>query len=222
MLIDLNIEGQLILLVGAGREAARKVLGLVDQDADIVVVSQNFEEQFNEWERQGEMRLIHKTISDGTIIHDFEYLYMVMALTDDRELNRSIVQAAKKSARFVYSVDDPEHSDFSHPALVETRPPIRMAISTSGQSPIMARHMRERAEAMIDLLIRDEDYLQIKLQAKMRETIQSVLPTPELRKQFLMQILDDPIIGERLKENHFDQAEAMVMQRLKDFQLKNI
>ncbi|PIQ98952.1 MAG: hypothetical protein COV66_13740 [Nitrospinae bacterium CG11_big_fil_rev_8_21_14_0_20_45_15] len=222
MLIDLNIEGQLILLVGAGREAARKVLGLVDQDADIVVVSQNFEEQFNEWERQGEMRLIHKTISDGTIIHDFEYLYMVMALTDDRELNRSIVQAAKKSARFVYSVDDPEHSDFSHPALVETRPPIRMAISTSGQSPIMARHLRERAEAMIDLLIRDEDYLQIKLQAKMRETIQSVLPTPELRKQFLMQILDDPIIGERLKENHFDQAEAMVMQRLKDFQLKNI
>ena len=97
-----------------------------------------------------------------------------------------------------------------------------MAISTSGQSPIMARHLRERAEAMIDLLIRDEDYLQIKLQAKMRETIQSVLPTPELRKQFLMQILDDTIIGERLKENHFDQAEAMVMQRLKDFQLKNI
>jgi precorrin-2 dehydrogenase / sirohydrochlorin ferrochelatase len=222
MLIDLKIEGQLILLVGAGREAARKTLGLVGQDADIVVVSKNYDEKFIEWERQGEMRLIRKTLSDGTIINDFEYLYMVMALTDDRELNRSIVTAAKKKARFVYSVDDPEYSDFSNPSLVETRPPIRMAISTSGQSPLMARHLRERAEAMIDLLIRDEDYLQIELQAKMRETIRSVLPTPDLRKQFLMQILDDPAIGERLKENHFDQAEAMAMKQLKTFQLKNL
>jgi len=222
MLIDLNIEGQLILLVGAGREAARKVLGLVDQGADIVVVSEKFEEAFSDWERQGEMRLIRKTVSDGAIINDFEYLYMVMALTDDRELNRCIVQAAKKSARFVYSVDDPEHSDFSHPSLVETRPPIRMAISTSGQSPLMARHLRERAEAIIDLLIRDEDYLQIKLQTKMRETIKSVLPTPDLRKQFLVQILEDPAIAERLKENHFDQGEVMAMQRLKSFQSKNL
>ncbi len=218
MLIDLNIEGQRVLLVGAGREASRKALGLLQQGADIVVVSENFEDSFSEWERQGQMRLVCKTVSDGGIVKDHQPLYLVMALTDDRELNRAIVDEAKKSARFVYSVDDPEYSDFSHPSIVETRPPIRMAISTSGQSPLVARHLRERAEAIIDILIRDEDYLQIQLQAKMREAVKSILPTAELRKSFLTQILLDPDIGERLKEDQYEQAEALALQRLKSFQ----
>ena len=217
MLVDLNIEGKRILIIGAGREALRKAIGLAGQGAEIIAVSSKFQEGFREWEKQGEMRLIAKTASNGKIVNDFLPLYMVMAMTDDRKLNRKIVNEAKKSVRFVYSVDDREYSDFSHPAVIDTKAPIRMAVSTSGESPLMAKRLRERAEAMADLLVRDEDYLHIQLQKKMREIAKKSLRTPELRKSSLLQIFEDPEIDDLLKQNQFEKAEILALEQLNSF-----
>ena len=65
-----------------------------------------------------------------------------MAATDDKELNRKLVEKGRSIGAFVYAADDPNISDFSYTSLVNVEGIIQVAISTSGKSPIMARKIR--------------------------------------------------------------------------------
>jgi uroporphyrin-III C-methyltransferase/precorrin-2 dehydrogenase/sirohydrochlorin ferrochelatase len=73
---------------------------------------------------------------------------LVVAATDDRELNRAVAAASETAGLLCNVVDDPEASRFITPSIVE-RAPITVAISTAGAAPVLARRLRERIEALL-------------------------------------------------------------------------
>jgi precorrin-2 dehydrogenase/sirohydrochlorin ferrochelatase len=137
-----------------------------------------------------------------------------MAATDDKKLNRKIVEQSKKMRCYAYAADDPEVSDFAHPSVINIEDTVQIAISTGGRSPAMARKLKLRAEKLFRNIIDKEDIYQIKLQKMARDAAKSQIPTVLGRKKFLYSVLNNKKIKQLLKEDKLPSAQREVMRML--------
>jgi precorrin-2 dehydrogenase/sirohydrochlorin ferrochelatase len=216
MIVDLNLRGKRVLVVGAGHEAERKVESLLSQGCEIVVVAQDLGERLEALWQGGKIKVKKVVVKSGGFLDYFDRLAVVMAVTDDREINRKIVEAARKRGIYTYAADDPAISDFSHPAVINLHDKVQIAVSTGGMSPLMARTLREKAEKVFTEMIRKEDLLQIELQDRLRGEIKGLLQRPEERKEFLVRVLRSAEIRGLLSENRLDEAERCALGWLKN------
>jgi len=69
--------------------------------------------------------------------------FLVIAATDDMDLNHQISKAAENRGILVNAVDQPKDCSFIVPAIVN-RGDLLIAISTSGKSPALAKKIRQR------------------------------------------------------------------------------
>jgi precorrin-2 dehydrogenase/sirohydrochlorin ferrochelatase len=76
---------------------------------------------------------------------DLEGAFLVVAATSSRDLNEFIFGEAQRSGILCNVVDAPEFCDFFYPAVVR-RGDLQIAISTAGQSPLLAQQIRKRLE----------------------------------------------------------------------------
>lgn len=215
MIVDLNLKGKQVVVAGGGREAARKVEALLFQDCEIIVHSEKFSEAFEVWEKNGRVLLKPGRISEGDFLNRYDRLILVMAATDDKPLNRKIVEAAKTLRCYAYAVDDPTVSDFNHPSVMNVRESVQIAISTGGKSPLMAKQIRKKIEPVLNDLIEKEDVLKIELQYRLREKIKSRLPTADKRKEFLESLLCNEEINRLLARGELETAEIRAWDVLK-------
>src|SRR6202000_681929 len=79
---------------------------------------------------------------------DLDGVRLVIVATHRRAVNRWIAALSEARGVPVNVVDDREASRFIVPALID-RDPVLVAISTGGTSPVLARRLRERLEALI-------------------------------------------------------------------------
>lgn len=217
MIVDLNLKGKQVLVVGGGKEAARKVEGLLSQDCEIIVISEWVCDEIERHAQAGKIALKKSTVKDGDVLKEYDRLILVMVLTDNTELNRKIAQAARALPCYAYCVDDPEYSDFGHPAVINLSDTVQVAISTGGRSPLMAKSIRQKAEPVLKDLIGNEDILQIRLQEAMRNEAKQILSTPNDRKRFLEIVHSDKEIRELLAQGKADEAKSLALDRLKNF-----
>src|SRR5262249_48241704 len=68
--------------------------------------------------------------------------------TDSRDVNAAVSQAAKARRLPINVVDDPELSTFIFPAIID-RSPVVVAVGSSGNSPVLARRVRQQIEALL-------------------------------------------------------------------------
>lgn len=216
MIIDLNLRGRQVVVVGGGREGTRKVEALLYQDCELHVLAERYSEKIKIWEEGGKVHLQPGKVTDGDFLNSYDRLILVMAATDDKQLNRKIVEAAKKLRCFAYAVDDPDVSDFNHPSVMNVHESVQIAISTGGKSPLMAKQLRKKLEPVLHDLISKEDVLKVQLQFRLREKVKTVLSTPDKRKQFLESVLFDTKINQLLAEENLEAAETLAMDALKN------
>ncbi len=216
MIVDLNLKGKLVVVVGGGREAARKVEALLTQDCEIRVHAGTVSESIARRAEEGKLFLVREDVADGGFLEQYDRLILVLAVTDDKELNRAIVEAAKRLRCYAYAADDPDTSDFSHPSVINIKDTVQVAVSTGGKSPLMARKIREQTEAVLNERISATDILKIKLQGRMRKLAKQQLPTPDARKRFLKSLLEDEAVNVLLEQNRFEEAETLAKESLKN------
>ncbi len=139
-----DLKGQACLLVGGGDVAQRKALLLDRAGALITVVSPEISAELAALvEGQG-----------GTLVRDryrtelLEGKALVIAATDDEEVNRQVHADASARNLPVNVVDNPPLCSFVFPAIVD-RSPIMVAISSGGKVPVLARLLRAKLETLI-------------------------------------------------------------------------
>jgi precorrin-2 dehydrogenase/sirohydrochlorin ferrochelatase len=142
--VFLNLEGKLCVVVGGGRVAERKVLGLLRAGAVVKVISPQLTKKLTKLKEQGKI-IGHLRHWRST---DIKKACLVIAATNDYSVNEKIYQQAEKQKIPVNVVDDPKHSSFIVPSLVK-KGEIILAISTSGKSPALARFLRQKLEKVI-------------------------------------------------------------------------
>lgn len=221
MLIDLNLKGKHAIVVGGGTEGVRKVNALLGQGCRITVISNRFNKYLKEQEKAGKIEVVKAKIKNAGILESYDKPFLILASTDDRELNRKLCQKGREKGAFVYSVDDPSHSDFSYASIINIEGIIQVAISTSGKSPIMARQVRIRAERILRKVIKKSDVENAKLQEFARNVARAKIHTVEARKEFLYALLRSKRIQNLIKEDRIDEAKSATLELLQKWVMKS-
>lgn len=213
VIVDLNLRGKLVIVVGAGQEGLKKVNSLLTQDCRILVISDSANTQIQRFAREGKIEFRKMKLNGADFVSEYDPI-LVMAATDDRALNRKIVEEAKKMRCYAYASDDPDVSDFAHPSVINIQDTVQIAISTGGRSPAMARKIKLKAEKLFADIIDKEDIYQIKLQKMARDAAKQKIPTVLERKKFLYSVLNNNKIKQLLKDDDLPSAQSEVMKIL--------
>ena len=214
MIVDLNLKENLVIVVGGGAEGLKKVNSLLTQNCKILVISDKINTQIAKYVKEKKIKFKKVKLKNPSFLSKYKP-FLVMATTDDKQLNRKIVEKAKKMRCYVYAADDPEVSDFSHPSVINIEDTIQIAVSTGGKSPAMARKLRIQAEKVFKKIVDKEDIYQIKLQQIARNAAKKKIPTQKERKIFLYSVLNDKKIKQLIKDEKLQKAQnrAMLMLR---------
>ena len=216
MIIDLNLKGNLVVVVGGGAEGLKKVNSLLTQDCKILVISDSLNTQLKNLVTKKKIQFKKIKLSNANFLSKYKPI-LVMAATDDKELNRKIVQKAKKMRCYAYAADDPDVSDFAHPSVINIEDTIQIAISTGGRSPAMARKLKLQAEKIFKKVIKKEDIYQIKLQKIAREAAKKKIPAQIDRKKYLYSLINDNKIKQLIKDENLLGAQRRAMSILKEW-----
>jgi uroporphyrin-III C-methyltransferase / precorrin-2 dehydrogenase / sirohydrochlorin ferrochelatase len=139
-----DLKGQKVLVVGGGEVALRKVSLLERAGALITVVAPKIAPELEQRAASGHLQLRNREF----VPDDLDGARLVIVATARRAVNRWIATLSEARAIPVNVVDDREASRFIVPAIID-RDPVLVAVSTAGTSPVLARRLRERLEALI-------------------------------------------------------------------------
>lgn len=134
----LNVAGLRAVVVGGGAVAERKAAQLLASGADVTLVSPDATPELERLAGEGRVRLIRRAYAPG----DLAGAWIAIAATDDPETQRKIRAESLREKTLLNVADEPDLCGFIAPSVVE-RGPVAVAISTGGESPALARRLRE-------------------------------------------------------------------------------
>lgn len=200
--IMLNLEGKSCVVVGGGRVATRKVAHLLDA-ARITVISPDITETLQQWQAAGRIECLQQS-------YCFEALSryapnLVFAATDSQATNQVVANDAARLGAWCNIVDNPDISDFHNMAVV-AKPPITIAISTQGTSPVLLKRIKADIEQFLG-----EEYSILAIWLKnLRETAKNQIETQSERHDLYESIVQSDILDllrdgrETIAREHFD------------------
>ena len=133
----IKLDNKKILIVGGGYIAYEKLDHLLDFTQDIYVIASEFsQEMMNRIEKEN-LGFEKRPYVKGDIK---EYAVVIVAV-DDIPLQADIFKESKEYNCLCNSVDSVDYCDFIFPSYIK-KDDLTIAISTSGASPAMAKHMK--------------------------------------------------------------------------------
>jgi precorrin-2 dehydrogenase/sirohydrochlorin ferrochelatase len=198
----LDLEGRRCLVVGGGSLALEKTEGLLACDARVVVVFPEADEEIAELAATGSIEWRRRDYDPDDLVGCF----LVIAATDDSEINIRVAENAERRAMLVNVPDVAPLCNFILPAIVR-RGPIAIAISTAGASPALAKRMKEQISAEFG-----DEYAHLALLLnEVRGWAKSKLPTYQERKAFFEGIVRaDPDPVELLRQGQEPKVRALI------------
>jgi siroheme synthase-like protein len=143
--IFVKLEGRPCLVVGAGAIGLQKMRSLLECGANIMVVAPEARDEIRELAQDGKLQWQQRRYA----AEDVQGQQLVIAATDNPELNHVIYSDAVAAGVLANAVDDPPFCDFYFGSVVR-RGPLQIGISTSGESPAFAQRLREQLELLLD------------------------------------------------------------------------
>ncbi len=216
MIIHLNLQGKVVIVVGGGNEALKRISPLLKEKCQIIVISNTINNQIKNLTKNKKIEFIKQEIQDTVILSTYKP-YMIITTTNDKKLNQKIINYAKNKKIIAYSSDNPELSDFSNPAIIDFENIIQIAIFTGGKSPAMSKKLRIESEKIFKKIITKEEIGQIKIQNIAREIAKNKIATQNERKTYLNSIMSDKVIKQLIKEGQLKKAENQAKSILRNW-----
>ena len=142
--IFMRLTDEPVLVVGGGAVAARKTTLLRQANARVSVVSPELDDSLSRLKANNKIEHIEGHYEDDMV----QQYRLVIAATNDAGVNQRVYEQAESHNIPVNVVDHPDLCSFIMPSIVD-RSPIVIAVSTGGSSPVLARMIRSRLEAMV-------------------------------------------------------------------------
>jgi precorrin-2 dehydrogenase/sirohydrochlorin ferrochelatase len=173
------------VVVGGGQVAARKVEGLLTAGAKVKVISPVLIPELQLQADSGAFIFVQRAYQVG----DLENAFLAIAATDAVDVNHAVWAEAIQRGCLINVVDDPEHSTFILPAVLQ-RGEMSVAVSTGGASPALSRRLRERLEELIG----PEYGMLAEIMAELRPELLAGFPAGNARLQAALRIVDSNIL----------------------------
>jgi precorrin-2 dehydrogenase/sirohydrochlorin ferrochelatase len=198
----LMLRGRRCLVVGGGDIGLEKVEGLLACGGDVTLVAPEVVPELAEYAREGSIGWQQRSYEES----DLEGALMVIAATNDSEINIGVYEDASKRTMLVNVVDVPPLCNFILPAIVRNGP-LAIAISTQGASPALAKRMKREIAGTFG-----EPYAQLAVMLNdARGWAKGTLPTYQDRKEFFEGIVNgDPDPVELLRAGREDEVSKLI------------
>jgi precorrin-2 dehydrogenase/sirohydrochlorin ferrochelatase len=139
----LDLRDRRCLVVGGGPVGERKVRGLLECGARVVLVSPTLTAD------------LATLVATGRVAHharafrrtDVRGCTVAVAATGRAAVDQAVARSARRARVLVNAVDRPDVCDFIVPSVLK-RGELQIAVSTGGRSPALAREIRRRLEAL--------------------------------------------------------------------------
>ncbi len=184
----LRLTGRRCVVVGGGEIGLEKVEGLLACDGDVTLIAPDARPELEELAREGSIAWERREYAGPA---DLDATFIVIASTNDTDVNIAVYEDAERRAMLVNVVDVPPLCNFILPAIVRTGP-LAIAISTAGASPALAKRMKREIEGQFG-----EPYARLAVMlGEVRGWAKDTLATYQDRKEFFEGIVGgepDPV-----------------------------
>lgn len=201
-----NLQGRLVLVVGGGEIALRKSRLLSEAGARLRVVAPEIESALAVLVQEGGGECIER----GYQASDMDDVVLVIAATDDEQLNAQVSADAQMVRLPVNAVDAPELCTVIFPAIVD-RSPLVIAVSSGSHAPVLARLTRARIETLFP-----HAYGRLaQLAKRFRNQVKAAFPGINQRRVFWEDVFQGDI-AERVFAGQDEEAETLLASRLQE------
>lgn len=141
---------------------------------------------------------------------DLEGMALVIAATDQLEVNQRVAEMASAQQTPVNVVDQPELCTVIMPAIID-RSPVMVAVSSGGAAPVLTRNLRTRLEGLLPQGLGKL----ATLSARFRQKVKARFKHLSERRSFWEEVYEGEITEYALSGNtHI--AEQLIQQKLQD------
>ena len=204
--VCLQLRDSPVVLVGGGKVATRKARLLLRAGADLTVVAPEIATELEDmlaqyggnWQRSS----YRETDLHGRVL--------VVAATPRREVNEQVHADARALNIPVNVVDAPELCTFIFPSIVD-RDPLLIAISSSGKSPVLARQLRRKIEAMVPAAYG----ALAEFAGRFRSHVKAAIPEETPRRLFWEQTMEG-VVAEQVMAGREARAQELLLEQLAD------
>ena len=198
--VYLDLRERPCVVAGGGRVAERKVLSLLEAGAGVTVVSPSLTPKLEDLSSSGKITHHSRSFQESDVTGAF----IVVAATGSVQLNAEIGSSCKKKHILVNVAAPPDESTFIVPSVVD-RGALLIAISTSGESPALAKRIREKLEKEFgpeyDLFLHKMSILRSRLMAHVGDEAE--------RNRILNAVADSDVL-ELLREGKTHEADLEI------------
>ena len=182
MIVDLRVAGRTAVVIGAGAEALKRTEALLAGGCAVHIVAADDRTggRLEGMAASGAITLETKgRIASATEIIAERAPFIVVAASDDADLNARVASEARRAGCLAYASDSPASSDFANLSAIDIGggdagkgcARISVAVSTGGASPSMARELRARIEPLVRSAVTPADAGMVALHARLRPMI---------------------------------------------------
>ena len=208
-----NLKCRRVMVIGGGEIALRKVRLVAEADAFITIVAKEYCADLIEMRDTNAKKGIHN-LELITAPYEQKYIknnpeaVLVIAATNDPELNREVSKHAQQAHMLSNVVDDPGYSTVIFPSIVD-RSPIQIAISSGGDAPVLVRLIRTQLESLFPAGMSKL----AALAGSFREKVKAKFSNGADRKAFWEEVFGGPI-AEQAYSNNLEKAEELLTEKL--------
>ena len=183
--INLDVKNRKCLVVGGGAVGTRKVNTLLECGARVAVVSVEPTPQLTRLASEGSITLRKRNYRSD----DITGMFLVIGATDDETLNHQVSKDAERANILCNIADRPEVCNFILPSIVR-RGELVITVSTSGKSPALAKHLRQKLETQFG-----QEYADfLLLMGAIRKKLLNQAHEPEAHKEIFHKLIDSNLI----------------------------
>ncbi|MDA0226427.1 MAG: siroheme synthase CysG [Proteobacteria bacterium] len=202
----LDLRGTRGIVIGGGPVAALKAEVLLRSAINVTVIAPELCPRLAELALLGAINHECKRFQPGDLVG----ASIAIAATDDPAVNEAVSSAARALHIPVNVADNAALSSFIMPSVID-RPPLQIAISSAGTSPVLARKLRTLIESVVPFAWGRL----AALAGRFRAASKRRLPDPEARRRFWETVMDGPV-AERMLEGNEQAATQLIEAMLGD------
>ncbi|SCB99638.1 Siroheme synthase (Precorrin-2 oxidase) [Bacillus mobilis] len=197
----MRVEKKRVVVIGGGKVAGFKIIPLLKQGADIIVISPELDANLVKLVEEKQIRWYQREYEKS----DIQGAFLVVAASGDAVLNEQVAEDSAEN-QLVNVITNPESGNVHFPAAIH-RGLLNVAVSTGGASPKLAKKIRddiankydEAYESYLDFLYEVRIKVkELQIEKKQRnillqEVLKSIYVQNEQKREIFLQELERKI-----------------------------
>ena len=195
----IELSNKKILIIGGGREGAKRAEKYSKTGAKVIVYSRSFNQKILDLSSSGSVELVEGDVADEVKLEELiKSSDILMVTLESDEYNERILEMAKKYRVLVNLASDAERTELVVP-IDSSIGPFRIAVTTEGKSSMVAR---EALHKIIDYLSGEEELMRLAdLMYNVKKIVKKSISDPTERLNIYYEVFNNNDLRTALRTN---------------------